>query len=68
MGMDTSELMRLEMTCHELYILRYAELGKPIPADPNTLDILIDEKLVERTEREEVNRLTELGRLACAVF
>lgn len=68
MGMDTSELARLEMATHELYILRYAELGKPIPADRDMLETLVEERLIEKTDRPDVNKLTELGRLACAVF
>lgn len=68
MSIESAELPRLEFTRHELYVLRYAELSIPIPAEPETLAILIDEKFIEQTSRSGVNKLTELGRLACDIM
>lgn len=68
MGISSSELPRTFFTSHEQYVLRYAEKGAKIPADPETIDILTEDKLILSTEIVGVYRLTELGELACTLM
>ena len=68
MGFETSEIPRMEFSRHELFILKYAEALKPIPADQPTVDLLVDEGLISRTGESNINALTEIGRLACLVM
>jgi hypothetical protein len=67
-GIETSELPRLYYTAHEVFILRYAQLSKPLPADPSTVDALVDDHLITRTDDPQLYALTPLGQLACSVL
>ena len=67
MGIHTSELGRMDFTAHEQYVLRYSELGKPIPVESETCARMIKEDLIEPTDKPDVYALTERGRLACYI-
>lgn len=68
MGMTSSELSRSDFTTHEIYVLRYAQQNRAIPADPVTVATLVEEQLITETKEQGIHQLTSLGRFACAML
>lgn len=68
MGFAAYDIPRIVFSRHELFILKYAQEAKPIPADETTVDGLVDDGFINRTSRENLFSLAENGRLACLMM